>query len=75
MIKYTFLFIRWRPFFSGTYLFLLLVKVVNDDTNEQVECEEGPKDDEDDKVEIHVQVHFILRLFSHLKQHNNIKDV
>lgn len=47
----------------GTHLFLLLVEVVNDDTNEEVEGEEGPKDDEDDEVEVHVQVHLILRLF------------
>lgn len=45
-----------------THLFLLLVEVVDDDTDEQVECEEGPKDDEDDKVEVHVEVHLILWL-------------
>lgn len=33
-----------------TYLFLLFVEVINDDTNEQVEREEGAKYDEKDKV-------------------------
>lgn len=40
----------------STYLFLLLVEVVNDDTNEKVQGEEGPEDDENDKVDIHVEV-------------------
>lgn len=51
-----------------THLFLLLVEVVDDDTNEQVEGEKGAKDDEDDKVEVHVQVHFIIWLVLHLKK-------
>lgn len=38
----------------GTYLSLLLVEVVDDDTDEQVEGEEGAEDDEDDKVQVHV---------------------
>jgi hypothetical protein len=45
-----------------THLLLLLVEVVNDDTDEEVECEKGPEDDEDDEVEVHVEIHFILRL-------------
>ena len=36
-----------------TYLFLLFVEVVNDDTNEQIESEEGSEDDEEHKVDVH----------------------
>lgn len=39
-----------------THLFLLFIKVINDDTNEEVEGEEGSKDDKEDKVEVHVEV-------------------
>ena len=46
----------------STYLFLLLVEVVNDDTDEQVQGEERPKDDEDDKIDIHVEVALPLGL-------------
>lgn len=45
-----------------TYLFLLLVEIVNYDTNEEVEREERAKDDEDDKVNVHVEVDLIGRL-------------
>lgn len=45
-----------------TYLFLLLVEIVNYDTDEEVEREEGAKDDEDDKVNVHVEVDLIGRL-------------
>lgn len=48
---------------DSTYLFLLLVEVVNDDTNEKVQGEEGTEDDEDDKVDVHVEVVLPLRLF------------
>lgn len=51
----------------GTHLFLLLVEIVNDDTNEEVECEERAKDDEDDKVHVHVEVDLIRRLLLYLK--------
>lgn len=61
-----------KCYFNATHLFLLLVEVVDDDTDEQVEGEEGAKDDEDDKVEVHVQVHFILRLVLHLEQARQI---
>ena len=53
---------------EATYLFLLLVEIVDDDTDEQVKGEEGAKDDEDDKVEVHVQVVFIFRLLFQLKK-------
>lgn len=52
---------------SDTYLFLLLVKIVNDDANEEVECEEGAKDDEDDKVYVHVEVDLIGGLLFNLR--------
>ncbi len=55
-------------FLNATYLFLLLVEVVDDDTNEQIEGEEGAEDNEDDKVEVHVQVHFIVGLVFQLEQ-------
>lgn len=45
-----------------TYLFLLLIEVINNDTNEKVQGEEGSKDDEDDKVDVHVDVVFIFGL-------------
>lgn len=38
---------------DNTHLFLLHVEIVDDDTNEEVQCEEGTKDDEEDKVEVH----------------------
>lgn len=40
----------------------MLIEVINDDTNEQVQGEEGAEDDEDDKVDVHVDVVLILRL-------------
>lgn len=46
----------------STYLFLLLVEVVNDDTDEKVQGEERPKDDENDEVDVHVEVVFPLGL-------------
>lgn len=51
----------------GTYLFLLLVEIIDDDADEQVECEERAKDDENDKVDVHVEVDLIRRLLLHLK--------
>lgn len=51
---------------SRSYLFLLLVEVVNDHTNEEIEGEEGAKYDENDKVDVHVDVDFIVGLVFHL---------
>lgn len=45
-----------------TYLFLLLIEVVNDDTNEQVQGEKGAKDNEDNKIYVHVNVVLIFGL-------------
>jgi len=49
-----------------TYLLLLLVEVVNDDPDEEVEGEEGAKDDEEHEVDVHVDVHLAYRLFTNL---------
>lgn len=51
----------------NTYLFLLLVEVIDDDADEQVEGEERAEDDEDDKVDVHVEVDLIRRLLFHLR--------
>lgn len=56
----------WRQ--SSSYLFLLLVEVVNDHTNEEVQGEEGPENDEDNKVDVHVNVDFIFGLVFHLER-------
>lgn len=45
-----------------THLFLEHVKVVNNDTNEEVKCEEGATHNEDDEVQVSVQVCFSLWL-------------
>lgn len=50
-----------------SYLFLLLVEVINDHTNEEIEGEEGAKYDENHKVDVHVDVDLIVRLIFHLK--------
>lgn len=59
----------------NTHLLLLLVEVVYDDTDEQIQGEERPKDDEDDKVQIHVQVFFIYRLQFDLDNSDNINII
>lgn len=46
-----------------TYLFLLLIEIVNDYTNKEVEREKGSKYDENNKIQVHLQVDFILWLF------------
>lgn len=56
-----------------SYLFLLLVEVVNDHTNEEVEGEEGPKYDENHKVDVHVDVDFIVGLVFHLGGRHNVE--
>ena len=35
------------------HLFLLHVEVLNDDSDEEVESEEGAEDDEEDEVHVH----------------------
>lgn len=51
-----------------THLSFLLVEIVNDDTDEEVEREEGAENYEDHKVQVHVEVDFSDWLFLHLKQ-------
>lgn len=58
---------------NGSYLFLLLVEVVNNHTNEEVEGEEGAKYDENNKVNVHVDVDFIVGLVFHLRGRHNIE--
>lgn len=52
---------------ASTYLFLLLIEVVNDDTDEQVQSEKGAEDDEDNKIYVHVDVVLVLGLLFLLK--------
>lgn len=51
---------------NPTYLFLLLIEVVNYDPNEKVKCEEAAENDEDDEVQVHVHVVLPLGLQVHL---------
>jgi len=51
---------------AGDYFAFLHVEVVDDDTNEEVESEEGAEDDEDDEVHVHVSAVLALRLLTHL---------
>lgn len=37
-----------------TYLFLLLIEVVYNDTNEEIECEKCSKYDENNKITVHI---------------------
>lgn len=45
-----------------THLFLEHVKVVNNDTNEEVKCEEGAAHNEDNEVQVSIEVCFSLWL-------------
>lgn len=56
-----------RASLRSTYLFLLLVEVVNDDTDEKVQGEERPENNEHDEVDVHVEVVFPLGLLFILK--------
>ena len=47
---------------TDTYLFLLLIEVVNDDADEEVECEERSEYDKDHEEKIHLQVDLIFGL-------------
>ena len=40
----------------NTYLLFLFIEVIDDDSNEEIEGEEGAKDDEEDEVDVHVDV-------------------
>lgn len=47
-----------------------MVEVVNDDTDEKVQGEERPEDDENNKVDVHVEVVFPLGLLFILEGRN-----
>lgn len=59
---------------TATYLLFLLVEVVDNDTNEEIQGEEGPKDDEYDKVDVHVNIILIYGLVFHLVGTESIKS-
>ena len=50
-----------------TYLFLLFVEIINNDSDEKVEREERAEDDEEHEVEVHVNIHFTDGLLTKLK--------
>ena len=49
-----------------TYLFLLFIEVIDDNTNKKVEGEEWPEDDKEDEIDVHVNVDLTNRLLTHL---------
>lgn len=51
---------------KATYLLFLLVEVVDNDTNEEIQHDEEPKDDEYDKVGVDVKIILIYGLIFHL---------
>lgn len=57
---------QWLQDPENTYLFLLLVEVVDDDADEEVQGEEGAEDDEDDEVDVHVEVDLVHWLLFNL---------
>lgn len=66
---------RWLRDPENTYLFLLLVEVVNDDTDEEVQGKKGTKDDEDDEVDVHVQVDLVRWLFFNLARRDGKSEM
>ena len=54
----------------NTYLLFLFIEVIDDDSNEEIEGEEGAKDDEEDEVDVHVDVDLPDGLFSNLSGGN-----
>jgi len=65
---------QWLQNPENTYLFLLLVEVVNDDANEEVQGEEGAENDKDDKVDVHVDVDLILWLLFNLTRRDGKRE-
>lgn len=59
-----------------TYLFLLLVEVINNDTNKEIQSEEWAKDNKNYEVKVHVFVplkswlFFLLKIFW-MREENN----
>ena len=54
----------------NTYLLFLFIEVIDDDSNKEIEGEEGAKDNEEDEVDVHVNVGFSDGLIPNL-QHEN----
>ena len=52
---------------ENTYLLLLFIEVIYDDSNKEIESEERPKDNEEHKVDVHSNVDFSDGLVSNLK--------
>lgn len=64
-----------HQWYLNTHLSFLLVEIVNNDTNEKIEGEEGAKNDEHDKVNVHVKVDFFDRLLFHLKKKTQVSPL
>ena len=58
------LFHEYKVAAAGSYLFLLHVEVVDDDTDEEIQGEERPEDDEEYKVHVHEDPSLTLRLLT-----------
>ena len=56
-----------------TYLFLLFVEIINNDSDEKVEREERAEDDEEHEVEVHVDVDLADRLLTKLQ--NEVEEM
>lgn len=54
--------------------FFCWLKLSNDDTDEQVQGEERPKDDEDDKIDVHVEVALPLGLLLVLEESRQVRQ-
>jgi len=52
----------------NTYLFLLLVEIVDDHSDEEVQSEKWSKDDEKYKVKVHVDVNLTDGLLTNLSE-------
>jgi hypothetical protein len=60
---------------QDTYLLFLLIEVVNDDTNEEIQSEEGAKDDKEHEVQVHVDVGLPDGLLVHLYASNLVLNL
>ena len=52
---------------ENTYLLLLFIEVIYDDSNKEIESEERSKDNEEHKVDVHSNIDFSDWLISDLK--------
>ena len=55
--------------------FLLHIKVVDNNANEEVQGKEGAEDDEEDEVQVHEVARILLRLLTNLDISNNLHEV